>query len=342
MKEAKNLTGAMALIGRAVAKLQRAVELGLDDWTAVHTEKFSITNFSRKKLEKNPQALEELKATCGGAGGLVLNEGSLEFIGDKALVPKLKAAVQALDADYETWIEIEDEDTFSLLDAREEIGSIAKRNQVKISRDASWLGITGAPKGADNAAQLLKSLLAGKEDLDCPKNLVRKAIARAKEVESETGAIIAVETLGGFGGGGVIYIRGLEECVSQATTAFRFWLDELEGFVSEFVSSAGASGQLAGHLFDQFRNDTQMMGQKFQVAVKQTSTLGQLEIRGLPEKVAEANKELEMILAFYRKEQAKFEAQAKAIAKAEEPPPQAEEDDEWGAAPTAEPVPGAW
>lgn len=339
MRDARALVGALSLVGRAVTKLERASDLGLEDWAALHTEKMKLSGFAWKKLQEDPKSLESLRKACVGAG-LVVKEGHLEFAGDRALVPKLKAALEALDANYETWIEIEDRDTFKLLDERDEIGSLARRSQVDISQDGNWLLISGPPKAADTAAELIKSLLSAKEDLDCPKNLVGPAKAKAKEVESETGAVIAVDRSGGWCGGGVIYIRGLEQSVEEATTAFRAWLDEREGAISEFVDTAEDCQQLNSLLFDQFRNDTSMMAEKFGIAVKQT-TPGKLELRGLPDAVVAANKELLMILGFYRKEQAKAAAEAEARAKAEEAPPPEPEDD-WGAAPTAEPVPGAW
>lgn len=338
LKEAKTLAGALSLIGKAVVKLQRAAELGLDDWMSVHTEKVKLSAFLRKKLEEDPKALQGLRGACG-SGELELKDGSLEFCGDKASLPKLKAALEDLEANYETSIEIDDEDTFSLLDSRDEIGSIAKRHQVNISRAGTRLTISGLVKTADKVADLIKFLLAGKADLDCPKNLTGAATAKVKEVETETGAIIAVYREGGWGGGGIIYVRGLEHSVEDATTALRAWLDEREGAVSEFVNIGEDSARWAAPLFDKFRNDAQMLGQKFGIAVKQRSNTGELELRGLPDAVAQAGKELGMIIDFYRKEEAKGDAEAQAHQKAEEP---VEEEDAWGAAPMAEPTPAAW
>jgi len=340
MKEEKSLVGALSLIGKAVAKLQQALELGVSDWAAVHAEKIKLSSFARAKVEKEPKALESLKQACSGAQ-LVLQDGNLEFAGDKALVPKLKSALEALEQNYETSVEIDDEDTFSLLDSRDEISVLAKKNEVNIAKEGASLIVSGPPKSADKVADMIKALLAGKEDLDCPRNLIGAATKRAKEVESETGAIIATYPSGGWDGGGIMYIRGLDMCVEEATTALREWIDEHEGAFSEFVNISEDSGQWTGPLYDQFRNDAQMMGQKFGIAVKQTSTVGKLELRGLPDKVAEAHQELQMILGFYRKEHKKVEAGAAARAKAEEAPA-AEAEDEWGAAPVAEPVVGAW
>jgi len=338
LKEAKTLAGALSLIGKAIVKLQRAVELGLDDWMSVHTEKVKLSAFLRKKLEEDPKALQGLRGACG-SGELALKDGSLEFCGDKASLPKLKAALEDLEANYETGIEIDDEDTFSLLDSRDEIGSVAKRHQVNISRAGTRLTISGPVISADKVADLINALLAGKADLDCPQNLTGAAIAKAKEVEAETGAVIAVYRQGGRGGGGIIYVRGLEHSVEDATTALRAWLDEREGAVSEFVSIGEDSARWAASLLDKFRNDAQMMGQKFGIAVKQASNTGELELRGLPDAVAQAGKELAMIIDFYRNEHAKGEAETQAQQKAEEP---VEEEDAWGAAPMAEPTPAAW
>jgi len=332
MQETKTVAGALSLVGRAVAKLQRAVELGLDDWTAVHAEKVKLSAFLQKKLEGEPKALQDLRKACGAE--LELKDGTLEFCGDKAVMPKLKAALEDLEANYQTWIEIDDVDTFALLDYRDEIGSLAKRHEVNISRDGSWLGVSGPMKAAAKATDLIKPLLSGKADLDCPRNLTGAAKAKAKEVESETGATIAVENSGGWGGGGIIYVRGIDKCVEEAATALRAWLDEREGATSEFVNLAQDSANWTAPLFDKFLNDTQMMSQKFGIAVKQTTT-GELELRGSPDTVAQAGKELAMMVDFYRKEQAKSEAQVKV----EQPP---EPEDDWGAAPVAEPTPAAW
>lgn len=338
LKEAKTLTGALSLIGKAVAKLQRAAELGLDDWMAVHTEKVKLSAFLRRKLEEDPKALQGLRGACG-SGELELKDGSLEFCGDKASMPKLKAALEDLEANYETDVEIDDEDTFSLLDSRDEIGSLAKRHQVNISRAGARLTISGPVKTADKVADLLTALLAGKADLDCPKNLTGAAKAKVKEVESETGAVIGVFNHGGWDGGGIIYVRGVEQSVEDATTTLRAWLDEREGAISELVNTGEDSARWAAPLLDKFKNDAQMMGQKFGIAVKQTSNTVELELRGSPDVVVQAGKELAMIIDFYRKEQAKADAEAQAQQKAEEP---VEEEDEWGAAPVAEPTPAAW
>lgn len=337
-KESKQLAGALSLIGRAVAKLQKATELELSDWTRLHTEKLKLSGFAEKKLQEDPKALEGLRSKCGRSG-LELKGDYLEFTGDKAVVAKLKQAVEDLEANYEIGVDIDDDDTFKLLDSRDEIGSLVKRHQVNMSQEGTRLIISGPPKSAEKVADMIKAMMAGKEDLDCPKNLVGAAKGKAKDVETESGAIIAVWNVGGWNGSGVIYIRGLPDCVQEASDAFRVWLDEREGCTSEFVEVD--SGSWAPSLADQFKNDSQMMGQKFGVAVKPTSVTSRLELRGLPDAVAAANKEMQMILEFYQKEQAKVEKQ-KAAEEAEAAVPAEEPEDEWGAAPVAEPAPAAW
>merc|ERR1712046_85535 len=81
MKETKLLAGAISVVGKAIAKLQRAVDLGVDDWSKVHTEKIKLSSFARKKLA-DPEALAELRRTCDGAN-ILLKDDSLEFAGDK-------------------------------------------------------------------------------------------------------------------------------------------------------------------------------------------------------------------------------------------------------------------
>ena len=48
----------------------------------------------RKKLEGEPKALQDLRKACGAE--LELKDGTLEFCGDKAVMPKLKAALQGV------------------------------------------------------------------------------------------------------------------------------------------------------------------------------------------------------------------------------------------------------
>merc|ERR1719160_307232 len=67
-KESKQLAGALSLIGRAVAKLQKATELELSDWTRLHTEKLKLSGFAEKKLQEDPKLLEGLRSKCGRSG----------------------------------------------------------------------------------------------------------------------------------------------------------------------------------------------------------------------------------------------------------------------------------
>jgi len=340
MKEGRTLAGASALVEKAVTKARRAVDFGLDHWSAVHEDKLKLSDFARQMLGKDPKALEKLQKSCGGAE-LSLKDGSLQFVGDKAQIPKLQEALTALESNYEVRVEGDEVETIDFIQFRGEFDSIMKRLNVKVSREGPLtILVSGPPTDADKAADTLRGLFGGKEDIDCPTKLFGAAKKKAQEVEPETGALITVEKTGGWGGGGIIYVRGEEVSVQEATQMLREWLDEREGASSVFVNFAEDSAEWTAPIFNEFRNDLRMMGGKFGIAVKERNTAGELELRGPADKVAEAHKEFQMILGFYKKRQADAAKAAEAAAKAAEP--EEEEDDEWGAAPVAEPTPGTW
>jgi hypothetical protein len=334
MRESKTVAGAKSIVGKAIAKLQRAVDLGLDDWTQVHIEQVKISAFARKKLV-DPEELKALRGACGGSD-LTLEDDGLEYSGSKENLGKLQEALLALESNYETWIECSDQATLRLFDSRGEIQSLAKRHTVDIQQDGNWIGISGPPAAADKAASMLQAMFEGVKDIDCPTKLVGAMKPKAKEVEIATGAIVDVQRQGGWNGGGVIYVRGMESCVLEACTQLQAWLDEREGVTTELVDFAEDSALWTAPLFEQFKGDTHMMAQKFSIAVKETQKAGELELRGPTQALEVAKKELLTMIAWYKEEQAKADAQIAAEASPEP------EDDGWGDAPIAEPVVGAW
>eukprot|EP00747_Dinoflagellata_sp_TGD_P166743 gnl/TRDRNA2_/TRDRNA2_190011_c0_seq1.p1 gnl/TRDRNA2_/TRDRNA2_190011_c0~~gnl/TRDRNA2_/TRDRNA2_190011_c0_seq1.p1 ORF type:complete len:375 (+),score=115.25 gnl/TRDRNA2_/TRDRNA2_190011_c0_seq1:29-1126(+) len=299
-KDLKSLDGACAVVEKAVARISRAVELGCADWKSIHEEKVKVSEYVKERLEGSGQdaLLKALRAKCQGE--LSVKAGALHFAGDKAELPKLQAALEALESAQveQAWVEGE-EDTLKLFEARGELARLAKRHAVEVGIEGGSIWISGPPKGTAATADMLKSMLEYSEDVDVPKALIGAAKAKAKEVEPLTGAFVEVGREG-WGGGGTIWIRGAEDCVKDAAAQLREWLDAKEGAVSEFVDVSKQTAGWTAPIYDQFRNDLGMMGQKFGIAVK-TRDEGQLEVRGPADAVKAGKAELKMILDFYMK-----------------------------------------
>jgi len=228
-----------------------------------------------------------------------------------------------------------------MFDARGELTRLATKHRVSFVVEGASVRLTGLKQEADKMGSMLRFLMLGREDLDCPKKLVVQAKARAKDVEAETGALIDVLRTGGWEDGGSVCIRGGDECVAEAAEQMQAWLDEVEGASSLFVDVGDLASSMDGATLDEFRNDVWTLGGRFGVAAKdRIASKGQLELRGPEKAVAEGKGELKMVLDFYKQKAAdaqKAQAKAKAAAK---PAP---EEDDWGAAPMAEPPPGhAW
>lgn len=338
MQETKTLAGAVSLVRKAIAKLQRAADLGLDDWSNVHIEMVKLSGFARKKIETQPEVLADLIKKCDGAS-VVVKDDSLEFAGRKDSLKKLKTAVEELEANYETWVECSDEVTLNLFIRRGEMDSLAKRHKVNIQMDSNWFGISAPPAVADKVAGILEDMFTGHEDIEFPANLLRAVRGKAKEVEEKTGVLIDVPGPKA-GQGGWMAIRGLADCVQTASAQLNEWLDEQEGAIRETVNFADVSGGWTAAVWNQFRGDIQQMAQKFRIAVKETSNVGELELRGSSDGVSGARKELQMMLDWYRSEEEKAEKARNAI---DEPPEEEDsESDGWSTAPVAEPTVAAW
>lgn len=337
-KDAKALTGACSIVEKAVAKVQRTADLGLEDWASVHEEKIKISDFAKGRLQENLDVLVGLKKACGG--GLTFKDGVLTFAGSKEAIPKLQAALSALESDFEAWVESDDETSMRLAEARGELKRLAKKHDVTVERDgkSKWIRVAGPQQAAEKAVKTLKSVLEGKQDLDCPKNLIRDAKALIDDVEPETGCMAEVLSKGGWGGGGKICIRGDPQSVREATDKVREWLDEKEGATSVFRDLNKEISGWVGLDENQFWSDIGQMASNFGVCSKDPGD-GQLELRGAPDAVKAAEKELQQILSFYKEKCKGNEKQAKKQAKAQEPAP---DEDDWGAAPAAEPAPCAW
>jgi len=274
-----------------------------------------------------------------------VKSGVLHYAGSKESLARLKEALAALESNFETAVACDDPTTLRLMDSRGEFTRISTKHGVEISKGDAGVRVTGPPAAAEKAASLLKFIFQGREDLDCPKSLVGAAKAKAKDVEADTAALVEVLRTGGHAGGGVICIRGDEECVDQAAELLRAWLDEKEGATSEFVDVNPPVASWPPQLLAQLRGDLRILEQNKHVAVKDGAleSVGRLELRGPPAAVGDAAKELQMILAFYKGECSKeaSAAKAKAKAKPKAKPTPADEDD-WGAAPVAEPPPCSW
>lgn len=333
---------AISIVEKALAKLRLAEKLGLSRWDAVHEEAIQLSDFVRQKLTKDPAAIERLKVTCDAAS-LSLSDGALQFLGGKEGGAKLNEALEALAADYEERVDVEEADALDLFVKRGEFVGLAKRHGVTISRDgATSVRVVGPPKVVAIAASLVRGLFTGSADLDVPTKLVGAANTYAKDVEIETGAVVELGRTGGWGGGGVAWLRGVDTCVEEAREKMQAWLDEREGATSEFLGVIKDSAEWPAGTLSQFQNDLQMMGGKFGIVVKQREPL---EFRGPPDAVAGAVKEYSMILGFYEKEHAKQRAlasKAAAAAAASATAAAGEADEGWGAAPVAEPTPSSW
>eukprot|EP00929_Paragymnodinium_shiwhaense_P030324 TRINITY_DN17203_c0_g1_i1.p1 TRINITY_DN17203_c0_g1~~TRINITY_DN17203_c0_g1_i1.p1 ORF type:complete len:408 (+),score=179.97 TRINITY_DN17203_c0_g1_i1:93-1316(+) len=345
-KEVKTIAAACALVEKAVAKLNGAKKMGLSDWASVHESKVKPSEFALKRLQSDPKALETLRKAVPGAS-ISFADKEIAFAGSKDDLPKLNDALTALEGDYEEVVEADDEDTVALLENRGEFSSLAKRKGVTITRQGTSIRVSGPPAAAQAAVTTVKGILSGKADMDCPKQLFGAAKAVAKDVEAETGALIEVWKTGGWNGGGMIYIRGIDDCVEQAREQIQTWLDEKEGAYSELVDISKDTKEWEAKDVDQFCNDLQMMSQKFGIAAKPQTAPGKFELRGPHAAVEPALKEFHMIVDFYRQASLKAKAQqahaAKSKQKAEEAKKkQEEEEDDWGAAPTAEPTPMSW
>jgi len=293
-KEALLLDGACAVVEKAVAKLRRSVALGLDDWKHLHEEKVAVSDYMIQRFADEPALLERLR----DGAELTLRDGALRFAGHKDGVEKLKEALARHEANFEMWLE-GDEPTLKLFEERGEFESVAKKRGVQIGREGSWLWITGAQSSAKEAESFLKGLLSGSVDIDCPKKHVAGAKARAREVEPSTGAHIFVQGHGGWDGGGLIVVRGDEDCVEQAAEDMRAWVDEREGCTSKFVKEEFLAA-LASPVYQQLRADLHQFGGKFSVVAKARGTT--VEVRGQAENIANSLKEMGELLDFYRKQ----------------------------------------
>jgi len=344
-KDSGNLKRACEVLTRAVEKLHRASRLGLSDPAALHEEKITLSGFAKSRLcdgDGATEAVEQLRRASGGAE-LEVKSGMLHYAGSKESLARLKAALSALESNFETAVACDDPTTLRLMDSRGEFTRISTKHGVEISKGDAGVRVTGPPAAAEKVASLLKFIFEGREDLDCPKSLVGSAKAKAKDVEAETASLVEVLRTGGCGGGGVICIRGDEECVDQAAELLRGWLDEKEGAASQFVDVSPPIASWSPQLIAQFRGDLRILVQNKRVAVKDGALepAGRLELRGPSGPVGDAAKELQMILDFYKGECSKEASAAKAKTKPKAKPQPAEEDD-WGAAPMAEPPPCSW
>jgi len=333
-KKARLLEAAAGHVRLALAKLQRAQAAGLQDWRELREERLKLSDFAVQRL-KEKEAMAGLEAASGG-GTLAVEGTALVFTGNAASLPALKAAVDALESGYSVNVEVE-ADMLRLLETRGELKRMGEKHGAELSSDGNGVSIAGAVEGVKKAEKALKWLLSGKADLTCPRELFGACKAQAKDLEAATGALVEV-VRGGFGGGGIVHIRGNSECVQEAEEQLRNWLDEREGAYSAFVEIREAFAKLSPEELQQFNGDLGHFGRKFGISAWAAD--GQIELRGPAggDWEAPARAELKQIVDFYappapapKKEATK--AKAKPKAKAPEP---VEEEDGWGAAPEAD------
>jgi len=327
-KKARQLGAAAGHARLALARLQRAQAAGLQDWRELREERLGLSDFALRQCQ-DPKAVAGLQAA--GKGGTVALEGSkLLFTGSSTALAAVKQAIEALESSFSVVVELEG-DMLRLLETRGELKRIADKHGVEISTDARGISISGAVESARKAENAITWQLSGKADLNCPRDLIGATKAQAKELEPETGALIEV-VRGGFGGGGIVRIRGNTDCVQEAEEQMRAWLDQREGAYSAFVEAKEAMSKLTPDKVEQLSGDLVHFGRKFGIAA--TVDTAHVELRGPAggDWEAPARAELRQILDFYAPA-APEKAKAKAKAK-EKPKPK--DDDVWGAAPEAE------
>lgn len=345
----RTLQGAIEVLANAAAKAKRASELGVVSWASVHEGKISISTFVRERLQENPDILNGLRRECGG-GELTFKDGVLRFAGDKAILPALQEALSRIESAFEAFVACDDAETLRFLDTRGEFKRIATKHSVEVTVESgAGVRVSGVVQGAQKAEDAIRGLLKGSYDIDLPKNLFQAAKVKARDAEAETGAIIEICRSGGWAGAGRICLRGEEFCVNDAQEVMQAWLDDKEGCTSDWISAGSEITEWPPATLQEFRGDLDHLGSKFGVIVKDTSAPGELEVRGPPDNVSAAGKELQMILDFYKKAQKDAQAKAKAKPAKAKAKPKAvakqgpeNEDDGWGSAPVAEPPPGTW
>mmetsp|Transcript_90454 Transcript_90454/g.281168 ORF Transcript_90454/g.281168 Transcript_90454/m.281168 type:complete len:397 (+) Transcript_90454:74-1264(+) len=327
-KKARSLGTAAGHVRLALAKLQKAQAVGLQDWKEFREEKLALSAFALAQLQ-DAAVMARLKAACGG--GMVTVEGNtLAFAGGCKVVPAVKKALELVESSYSASVEVEAE-TLRFLESRGELRRIAEKHSVSISVEEGHVHVTGVVEGARSAEKAVKWLLTGKASLACPRELIGAAKAQAKELEAETGALL--EVLRSGAGGGVVCIRGDVDCVREAEEQMRVWLDDREGAYSVFVEAAEALERLGPQKLEELRGDLAHFGSKFGIAALPVG--GRLELRGPAGGgwEAPARAELRQILDFYAPAPA---AQGPRGPQEPEQPAQAEPEDAWGAAPEAD------
>jgi len=311
----------------ALAKLEKAEAAGLQDWRELREERLALSDFALERC-KDANAL----ATLQGSGGTVAVEADkLVFTGSSKALSAVKQALEALESSFSTTMELE-ADILRLLETRGELKRLAEKHSLEISADAKSVSIAGPKESVRKAEKAITSQLSGRADIPCPRDLVGATKAQAKDMEPATGALIEV-VRGGFGGGGIVRIRGNAECVQEAEEQMRAWLDQREGAYSAFVEVKESLAKLSPEKLEQLSGDLVHFGRKFGIAA--TVDGCRVELRGPAggEWEVPARAELFQILDFYVPAPAPEKAKAKTKAK-EKPKPQ--EEDAWGAAPEAE------
>uniref|UniRef100_A0A7S4VE95 Uncharacterized protein n=1 Tax=Alexandrium monilatum TaxID=311494 RepID=A0A7S4VE95_9DINO len=330
-KKARSLEAAASTVKLAVAKLQKAKAAGLPDWKELKEERLKLSDFAVKQL-KEQAALDSLQE-AGGRGAIVVEGSTLVFTGGATVLPDVKKALEALESSYSVSVELE-ADTLKLLDARGELKRLGSKHSVELAPDGTSVSITGPVDSVKITEKTIKWLLTGKAELSCPRELIGACKSQAKDVEAETGAFIEVAR-GGFGGSGMVRIRGDSECVAQAEEQLRTWLDDREGAYSVFIEIKEAFAKLSSEKLGQFNGDLVHFGQKLGITAYAEN--GKVELRGPQGGNWEtpARAELHQIVDFYAPPAAAPKAaKAQATPKAKAPEPA--EDSGWGAAPEAD------
>eukprot|EP00405_Crypthecodinium_cohnii_P042607 CAMPEP_0206552302 /NCGR_PEP_ID=MMETSP0325_2-20121206/16011_1 /ASSEMBLY_ACC=CAM_ASM_000347 /TAXON_ID=2866 /ORGANISM="Crypthecodinium cohnii, Strain Seligo" /LENGTH=395 /DNA_ID=CAMNT_0054052173 /DNA_START=46 /DNA_END=1233 /DNA_ORIENTATION=+ len=326
MKKIRLSEGAAKHVSLALEKLQLAVAAGLDDWKALIEEKVAMSDFAQKRLKEDPSCLKMLEASTSG-GKLTLEGPKLAFKGGSQGLENLKKALAGLESGYSCTVEVEIV-MMGVLDRRDWFNKQADKHGVEVEKDANGTSVTisGPAEKAKKLADSLKFLLTGKADLYCVRDLIAPCRTSAKEIEEQTGAFIDV-LKGGFGGGGLIYVRGDREGVAEAEEKMRAFIDAKEGKYSVFLDVPFYQ-KLDPEKAQHFENDLPAFGAACGMEAWMSEDKLRLEMRGPAANKnweTKARTEFKQLSGWYLQ-------QLKEASKPKAP----KEDDPWGPAPEAE------